>query len=91
MPGMATEFDSYAEGYLGNALTIETTLPTFASPLAKLCHAYGKVCQRGGKVLIRWQKLVNLLARRAKIQFNDFHSPSALHKLLAPSSETSMA
>ena len=38
----------------------------FAMPMAK-------VCQRGGKVLpIRWQKLVNLLARRAKYSLTIF-------------------
>lgn len=52
--------------------------------LAKLCHAYGK------SLPTRWQSLANkvaktcqLVGKKSKIQFNDFHSPSALHKLLA--------
>ena len=52
--------------------------------LANFCHAYGKVLPT------RWQSLANkvaktcqLVGKKSKIQFNDFHSPSALHKLLA--------
>ena len=54
----------------GMATNFANSLPhlwqNFAMPMAK-------VCQRGGKVLpIRWQKLVNLLARRAKYSLTIF-------------------
>lgn len=82
--GMATEFDSYAEGYLCNALTIRDDFANFLPYLGKLRHAYGKVfTTRWQSLPIRWQNC-QLVGKKSKIHSLTIFIPISVSNSLRP-------